>query len=60
MEGAGREADLIDDIFPLDITYTVQKSGAPFDTLPGMSVVLNLLRQNFYFISKYTTTSYIS
>lgn len=41
--GAGRDADRIDDIFPFDITYTEQKSGAPFDTLPGISVVLNLL-----------------
>lgn len=42
----GREADRIDEIFPLEITNTVQKSGAPLDTLPGVSVCLNLLRQN--------------
>lgn len=41
--GAGREADLVDEIFPLDMTYTVQKSGTPFDILPGMSIALNLL-----------------
>lgn len=46
--GAGREADRIDDIFPFDITYTVQKSGAPFETFPGTSVVLNLLWANFW------------
>lgn len=45
--GAGREADRIDDIFPFDITYTVQKSGAPFETFPGTSVVLNLLWATF-------------
>ena len=36
-------ADRTVDIFPLAITYTVQKSGAAFNTLLGMSVVLNLL-----------------
>ena len=41
---AGTEAvaDRTYDIFPLAITYTVQKSGTPFETLLGMSV-LNLL-----------------
>lgn len=29
-------------IFPLPMTYTVQKSGAPFDTVLGMSFALNL------------------
>ena len=42
--GAGREADRMDWIFPLDITYTLQKSGAPFATEPGTSVALNLRR----------------
>lgn len=41
--GAGREADRKDDIFPLEIIYTVQKSGAPLDTLFATSVFLNLL-----------------
>ena len=43
MAGAAREADRVDEIFPLDMTYTVQKSGAPFVILPGMSIALNLL-----------------
>lgn len=43
--GAALEADLIDWIFPLETTYTVQKSGAPFDTVPGISATLNLLIQ---------------
>lgn len=46
--GAGREADLMDEIFPFEITYTVQKSGAPFDTFPGISAVLNLLWGNSF------------
>lgn len=37
------EADLTFDIFPFDITYTVQNSGAPFETLLGTSTLLNLL-----------------
>lgn len=41
-EGSEAEAGRTFDIFPLAMTYTVQKSGAPFDTLLGMSV-LNLL-----------------
>lgn len=51
MTGAGREADLIVAILPLDITYTVQKSGAPFVTLPGISVALNLRRPNLIQVS---------
>ncbi|KAF9662995.1 hypothetical protein SADUNF_Sadunf18G0112300 [Salix dunnii] len=39
----GPLADFTEDIFPLLITYTVQKSGAPLDTLPGTSPVLNFL-----------------
>lgn len=42
-DGGGREADRVDEIFPLWMTCTVQKSGAPFNTLPGMSFALNLL-----------------
>lgn len=33
----------MDVIFPLVMTYTVQKSGAILDALPGMSFSLNLL-----------------
>ena len=44
--GAGRDADCLSEIFPLEITYTVQKSGTPFETLPGISVALNLLIKN--------------
>uniref|UniRef100_A0A6N2LZR6 Uncharacterized protein n=1 Tax=Salix viminalis TaxID=40686 RepID=A0A6N2LZR6_SALVM len=44
-EGGGPLADFTDDIFPLLIMYTVQKSGAPLDTLPGTSPVLNFLLQ---------------
>lgn len=43
--GTGRVADRTDVIFPLEMTYTVQKSGAAFKTLLGTSVVLNLLRR---------------
>lgn len=43
--GAGREAARINEIFPLEITYTVQKSGAPFDTVLGISDILNLTGQ---------------
>lgn len=56
--GAGREAVLVDKIFPLEITYTEQKSGTPFKTLAGMSFALNLLciktakiRTFFFFMS---------
>ena len=42
-EGAERDAFLTDDTFPFEMTYTVQKSGAPFDTLPPTLDVLNLL-----------------
>lgn len=37
----------MDEILPLDMTYTLQKSGAPFDTIPGISAALNLQRQTF-------------
>jgi hypothetical protein len=40
--GAGREAFLIVETFPFDTTYTVQKSGAPLDTVLGTSA-LNFL-----------------
>lgn len=43
MAGAGRVDGLIDWILPLATEYTLQKSGAPFDTAPGISAVLNLL-----------------
>jgi hypothetical protein len=42
-EGGGPLADFADDTFPLLITYTVQRSGAPLDTLPGTSPGLNFL-----------------
>lgn len=45
MDGGGREAAFVDDIFPLLITYTLQNSGTPFSTVPGMSFALNLLVQ---------------
>ncbi|KAB5526538.1 hypothetical protein DKX38_020385 [Salix brachista] len=32
-KGAGREAFLIVETFPFETTYTVQKSGAPLDTV---------------------------
>lgn len=41
--GAVRDAAWVEEIFPLEMTYTVQKSGTPFDTLPGISLTLNLL-----------------
>lgn len=41
--GSGPLADRTDEIFPLLMTYTKQKPGAPLDTLPGISVVLNFL-----------------
>lgn len=44
--GRAPVADRTDDIFSLPITYTVQKSGAPFNTVLGTSLVLNLLRNN--------------
>lgn len=46
INGAGREAFLTEEIFVLDMTYTVQKSGAAFDALLGMSVVFNLAPHN--------------
>lgn len=39
----GLVAVFTDEIFPLEIMYTVQNGGAPFDTRLGTSVVLNLL-----------------
>lgn len=36
-------ADLTDVIFPLEMTYTVQKSGAALETLLETSVLLNVL-----------------
>lgn len=41
--GAAREAARVEEIFPLEMRYTVQKSGTPFDTPPGISFGLNLL-----------------
>lgn len=40
--GAVLTAFLTDCTFPLEITHTVQKSGAPLEMLAGMSEVLNL------------------
>lgn len=40
--GAGREAEREEEIFPFEMTYTVQKSGTPFVTVAGISLVLNL------------------
>lgn len=41
--GTEMVADLTNEIFDLPMTYTVQKSGTLFDTVLGMSVVMNLL-----------------
>ena len=46
VQGAGREALRTEETFPLEITYTEQKSGTPFDTLLGMFDVLNLHKKN--------------
>lgn len=43
--GTEAEADRRDEIFPLEMIYMVQNSGAPFVTLLGTSGALNLLRQ---------------
>lgn len=40
--GAGREALRCEESFPLEMTYTVQKSGAPFETLLDILDDLNL------------------
>lgn len=42
LDGGAEVADFTDDIFPLEMTYTVQKSGTALHTLVGTSVVLNL------------------
>lgn len=42
LDGGALEADFTDDIFPLEMTYTVQKSGTALHTLVGTSEVLNL------------------
>lgn len=36
----------MEEIFPLEMIYTVQKSGTPFDTPPGISFPLNRLRKD--------------
>lgn len=41
-------ADLRDEIFPLEITYTVQKLGAFFMTVLETSAALNLLPNKAY------------
>lgn len=46
VKGAGREAFLTEDTFPFEMTYTVQKSGAAFDTLLPMLDVLNLVQKS--------------
>lgn len=43
--GAGREEFFTEEIFPLEMTKTVQKSGAAFDTLPGTLDALNLHKE---------------
>ena len=45
--GTGTVADLTDEILPLEITYTLQNSGAPFERLVGTSVLLNVLSQRY-------------
>lgn len=40
--GAAREAFLMEETFPFETAYTVQKSGAPLDTVLGTSA-LNFL-----------------
>lgn len=44
VKGVERDAFLTDDTFPFEMTYTLQKSGAPFDTLLPMLDVLNLFQ----------------
>lgn len=46
LKGADREAFFTDETFPFDITYTVQKSGAPFDTLLPVLDDLNLIQKS--------------
>ena len=46
INGTGLEAARVLEIFPLEMTYIVQKSGIPFDTLPGISFLLNLQSRN--------------
>lgn len=41
--GTEKVAGLTNEIFDLPMTYTVQKSGALFDTVLGTSVIMNLL-----------------
>lgn len=45
--GAGREAFRTEEILPLEMTYTVQKSGAPLDMPLGVVDDLNL-HKNLY------------
>lgn len=40
--GAAREEFRCEEIFPLEMAYTVQKSGAPFETLLAILDDLNL------------------
>lgn len=47
MAGSGRVALLAELTFPFEITYTEQKSGAPFNTLPGTSGLNILQKTNF-------------
>lgn len=44
LKGADRDAFFTDETFPFEMTYTVQKSGAPFDTLLPMLDDLNLFQ----------------
>lgn len=47
VNGAERDAFRFEEIFPLDTTYMLQKSGAAFDTLLGTSA-LNFLQDKNY------------
>lgn len=46
MNGAGREAFRFEEIFPLPMTYTLQKSGAAFDAIIGTSALNFLNHKN--------------
>lgn len=59
MFGAGRMALRVDDNFPLETTYTLQKSGTLLEILAGRSVLLNLdLFNLIYFILLYYTQNF--
>lgn len=42
-DGSGCEAERMEATFPFEMTYTLQKYGAPFNTVLGISLLLNNL-----------------